>query len=492
MKRRLLLSAIALALCALPGFSQEIPTTPTTLDLTILHDNDLHGHILPFAYIEEGRSKVEQASVGGASRRATLIRDIKKHAKNPVMVINTGDTSTRGPLINAYEGIADIEVMNAVGYDLGCIGNNEFKFKDGIEANDAAGAQQALLQFLRRSHFPWVCANAGAAFDSFQVGGGGFSSQFGLNRKPNTDITLPGTVPFVVREFNRVKVGFLGLTAPRSSSYPQTVGWWIGDPIEAAKKWIPIARKECDVLIAVTHIGVDLDKKLAEETVGLDAIVGGDSHTFLYKEEVVKGIPIVQSGEFGVNLGKFDLHFEKVGDSWKLEKYKYVLMPITSKIKEAEDVKSVADRYAKPLMQVIGKLDQKYIGKTPTERNTLTAQATVDAMQRGTKVDIALTSIGDGMFEVFRNTNLTLYELHAVWPFKNNVATVNLTGAEINALKVKVPTTVQSANVTTLDPNKIYSVAFIDFVAAGTYAIQKDKLTDTGKDMRDVIIAGLK
>jgi 5'-nucleotidase / UDP-sugar diphosphatase len=447
------------------------PTTTTTLDLTILHDNDLHGHMLPFAYIEEERSKVEQASVGGAARRATLIRDLKKRARNPVMVINTGDTSTRGPMINAYEGVADIEVMNAVGYDLGCLGNNEFKLKDGIEAKDAAGAQGALLRFLRRSRFPWVCANMGT----------------------DANCPLPGVAPFVVREINGVKVGFLGLTAPRSASYPQTAGWWFSDPVESAKKWIPLARRECDILIAVTHIGVDLDKKVAAEITGIDAIVGGDSHTFLYKAEVVNGIPIVQTGEFGVNLGKFDLHFEKVGDSWKLASYKYVLMPITNKIREASDVKLVAERYARPLLEnIVGKIDLKLIGKTPAERLKLTAQATVDALQRGAGVDLALTKPGDGMFEVFRTQNISMYDLHAVWPFKNNVATVRLTGTEIEALKAKVPDTVVSCNVLVLEKSTTYTVAFIDFVAAGTYEIAKEKLTDTKRDMRDVVIAGLK
>jgi 2',3'-cyclic-nucleotide 2'-phosphodiesterase (5'-nucleotidase family) len=471
MKRRLFLATIAALLCTLSPLAHAQDAS-LSLDLTILHDNDLHGHMLPFAYTEVGRGKVEQASVGGAARRATLIRELKKHAKNPVMVIDSGDTTTRGPLTNAYEGIADIEVMNAVGYDLGCLGNNEFKLKDGIEATDAAGAQAALLQFLRRSRFPWVCANAGV----------------------DANCLLPGVAPFVVREIQGVRVGFLGLTAPRSASYPQTKGWWFGDPVTVAQKWIPIARKECDVLIAVTHIGVDLDKKLAAETTGLDAIVGGDSHTFLYKAEVVNGVPIVQTGEFGVNLGKFDLHFEKNGNGgWKLGSYQYVLMPITSKLKEADDVKRVAERYAGPLQAtIVGNIPSALIGKTPEERTILTAQVTVNALQKGSGADIALTNPGDGMFEFYRKPQLSLYDLRAAWPFKNNVSTVRLMGAEVLALKAKFPKTVQSQNLTALDNNTLYTVAFIDFVATDTYGIAPNRLTDTGRDMREVIMDGLK
>src|SRR3981189_3691032 len=99
-------------------------SAPDSFALTILHTNDLHGHIFPFAYTESGRSKEERASVGGAARRATLVRRLRRDIKNPVVLGDSGDTFTRGPLTNAYEGVADAEAMNAVGYDLAALGNN--------------------------------------------------------------------------------------------------------------------------------------------------------------------------------------------------------------------------------------------------------------------------------------------------------------------------------------------------------------------------------
>src|SRR5690242_17373040 len=74
--------------------------SPATFALTILHTNDLHGHIFPFAYTETGRSNEERASVGGAARRATLVRKLRREIKNPVMLVDSGDTFTRGPLTN--------------------------------------------------------------------------------------------------------------------------------------------------------------------------------------------------------------------------------------------------------------------------------------------------------------------------------------------------------------------------------------------------------
>ncbi len=460
-----LLAALTIAAAPVSAWAQN------KLDLTILHTNDLHGHILPFAYTEPERSKNEQPSVGGAARRATLIRDIKRHAKNPVMVIDTGDTATRGPLTNAYEGLADIEAMNAGGYDLGCLGNNEFKLKDAAEQNDAPGAEAALLLMLKHSRFQWVGANV-------------------ANEKGTP---LEGVHPYVIREFNGVRVGFLGLTAPRSGTYPQTKGWTFSEPNTVAAQWVPIMRKHCDIVIAVTHIGVDLDKSLAATVPGIDAIVGGDSHTFLYRAEIVNGVPIVQTGEFGVNLGKFDLHFEQSATGWKLTHYDYALLPVGPGLKEAGDVKAVADRYAKPLQnEIVATLSSDAVGKTPEERTRKTSEIIALALKRATNADLGLHVLGDGFFDVFRSQKLSRYDLLAVMPFKNRAATVQLTGAQIAALQTKVKNVIIAGNTAPLDPTRTYKVAVIDFTATVALGLPPADVTDTGVDVREAVIAGLK
>src|SRR5436853_3438256 len=92
------------------------------LDLTLLHTNDVHGHMLPFDY-------GDQSNVGGAARRASLVDRIRRETHHPVLLVDSGDTITRGPLWTEFEGKLDIDVMNAVGYDLAAIGNNEFKVR---------------------------------------------------------------------------------------------------------------------------------------------------------------------------------------------------------------------------------------------------------------------------------------------------------------------------------------------------------------------------
>lgn len=473
--RRCLLALLCVSalMPLLPQIAQAQTSGPDHFTLTILHTNDLHGHIFPFAYTEQSKSKTEMPSVGGTARRATLVRKLRHEIKNPVLLVDSGDTFTRGPLTNAYEGIADVEAMNAVGYDLAALGNNEFKAKDAVEEQDAQGAQTALLQVVKRAHFHWLCANATDSKGAF----------------------LEGVLPYVVREIHGVRVGFLGLTPPRVASYPQAVGWTISDPIAAAKEWVPKARQHCDILIALTHIGVDLDKQLAAQTTGLDAIVGGDSHTFLYKAEEVanlegRKIPIVQDGEFGVNLGRFDMRFSRAADGrWTLADFVYKLIPVGSNIKEAPDVTAVLQPYLSPMLTIVGRLDA--VGASPQERSRITNRIIADALRHQTGADYALNPDDSG-FDVFRHSEVTRYDVYAIMPFKNHVVTANLTGAEIQAMQKSVTNTVMSGDMTQIDPNKTYKVAFVDYPAKAAYKVAPEKIVATKRDVREVVMAYLK
>jgi 2',3'-cyclic-nucleotide 2'-phosphodiesterase (5'-nucleotidase family) len=292
--------------------------------LTIVHTNDLHGRMLPFAYT--GASVFCGKNVGGLARRATAINTIRKSTTHPVVVVDSGDLFTRGPWQHKFYGMPEIDALNAMSYDVLCIGNGEFQAKAGTDA------QEIMLGLVRRSCFPWLAANLTVTA---------------------SDEPVEGILPYIVLKEHGVRVGFLGLTAPRATAYAQVKRWTISDPLRAAKLWVPRVRKECDILIAVTHIGFTLDKQLAAQVPGIDAIVGGDSHTFLTKPLLVKNplgrkVPIVQAGEYGVCLGRLDLTFTEKAGKWLLCAERGQLLPINQKSYAAEPtVQAILDHLLK-------------------------------------------------------------------------------------------------------------------------------------------------
>jgi len=436
-----------------------------TQSLTILHDNDIHGHLREFCYVEAAKGPDEHCQVGGAARRATLIKALKAKATGPVLLVDSGDTTTRGPLATEYEGVDEVEAMNAIGYDLAAIGNNEFKLKDGADVRDAAGAQADLQRLIHLARFPWICANVTDAEGAL----------------------IPGVKPFVVRRFGKLRIAFLGLTTQRSQYYPQTKGLTFTDPVAAAKVWIPRARAEADVVIAVTHIGVIDDVRLVKNTSGLAAVVGGDSHTYLYKpiaQPDADGhiVPIVQDGEFGVRLGVFNLTFEgDAASGWRLTKYADELLPVDASSKPDPALAALTERYAHPMDVVVGQL--KTLGATPPERLSLTAQDLAVAWKSEAGVEVGIEGEGD-LFEVFRTHDVTLYQVHAILPFHDTLWRGQLTGARLAAVLSKpfpgIGQLHASLAAADIDPAKTYTVAANTFIAQALVPGS----TDTGKDDR--------
>lgn len=306
-----------------------------TWEFTILHTNDLHGQMMSFDYLSTNyrfpahkfvNDRYAQADAGGLARRATLLSSLRKTINHPVALIDAGDIFTRGPWHTQFYGVPEVEIYNQLGYDMLCVGNNEFKATGDVDS------QQRMLSLMRQSRFPWLTAN-------LTVG--------------DTGVPVEGIHPYIVRRYGTIRVGFLGLTAPRSAAYQQTQGWTISDPIAAAQKWVPIARDECDILIAVTHIGETLDRQLAAQVEGIDAIIGGDSHTFIPQPEIVTNplgvkVPIVQAGEYGICVGRVDFTFEKT-DDWKLIHTAGKLIPVDASVKDDPAIRHILEQWIKPV-----------------------------------------------------------------------------------------------------------------------------------------------
>jgi 2',3'-cyclic-nucleotide 2'-phosphodiesterase (5'-nucleotidase family) len=284
-----------------------------------------------------------------------------------------------------------------------------------------------------------------------------------------------------------VRIAFLGLTAQRSSTYPQTKGLVFTDPVAAAKIWVPRARAQADIVIAVTHVGVIDDERLARETRGIDAIVGGDSHTYLYRPVEQKNldgvpVPIVQDGEFGVRLGRFDLTFERDAQSgWRLARFSDELIAVDGAVRADPAVAALVERYAHPLDIPVGVAPE--LGQNPAERARLTAEQLARAWKTAAGTDIGIQPEGD-LFESFRTRVATRFQVHAIVPFHDTIWRGQLTGAKLKDILAH-PTAIGGIMHATIapediDPARTYTAATTDFVAQ----LVLTGGVDTGQDAR--------
>lgn len=249
--------------------------------LTILHTNDLHGHVL-------SDSNLDGSGPGGLARVNTLAKSIRAEMPN-VLYLDAGDNLQATPTEFFTRGRAITAAMNEAGFDASTLGNHEFDW-----------GQDVTERFIRDARFPVLAANV---------------------RDRKTGKPFGGAREYVILRRGPVRIAVLGLSTllAEKIEWPPTVSrirW--DDPIAAARRLVPELRKQADIVIALTHLGVKEDQALAAAVPDIDVIIGGHSHTALYQHVWVGNTVIAQTGSYGRNLGRMDLLLKKSGGRWRV------------------------------------------------------------------------------------------------------------------------------------------------------------------------------
>ena len=260
---------------------------PEIVKLTILHTNDVHSRIDPFPM-----DGTNNQGLGGAAKRATLIKKIRSEEKN-ILLLDAGDIFQGTPYFNFYGGELEMKLMSQMGYDAATIGNHDFD--NGIDGLDKQ---------LINANFPLLNAN----YD--------FSNTV-LNGKVQ---------PYKIFKKDGLKIGVFGVGIElkglvTKNLYKETI---YNDPLSSANKTATLLKKDmkCDYVICLSHLGYKYkndkidDVKLATASRNIDFIIGAHTHTFMDKPDIFKnadGQPVIinQVGWAGIMLGRIDVSFER-------------------------------------------------------------------------------------------------------------------------------------------------------------------------------------
>lgn len=364
--------------------------------LTILYLNDLHGQLEP--------SRADGGEIlGGVARLATLVERIRSENNrlgHQTLLLVAGDLFLGSSLSAFFQGEAEVKFLNLVHPDALTLGNHEFDF--GLEV---------LEQRVKDATFPVISAN--------------------IYR--NKERLLP---PLVFRDMGAgLRVAILGLITPDTTeiAHPEKIsGLTFSDPVAEAKKVVSEARRGSDILIALTHTGLEIDKRLAREVPGLHVIIGGHDHIALPEPLAVNGVLICQAQNRGLFLGRLDLRIE----AKKVIKVAAVLMPVTEELQENQEVKEMVSSYRtkldRQLKQVVGKNRTRLVGDPDMIRQTETnlGNLVADVMRKAARTEIALVN-GGGIRGSIEEGAIILEDVWRVFPYDNQLVRLELSGKQI-------------------------------------------------------------
>lgn len=275
-----------------------------SFSLRIIHVNDHHSH-LEAQGIAVSPDSSYPASVQGLASISVevggwpLLTSSIEHAVDEaekmdmeVLKLHAGDAVTGTILYTLFDGKADADYMNTICYDAFALGNHEFDdgdaglaqfldFLEGKERNITQGVNKRsfLRNLQKRAAKPGRGGKKGTSSKCQKT------PVLAANVVPGPDSPLVGRLaPFEIFHYNGNKVGVIGIDVRNKtllSSSPDE-GTTLLDEVEVATAQVNrLTMMGVEIIVLLTHVGLDFDLTNMAKIPGVDVVVGGDSHTFM-------------------------------------------------------------------------------------------------------------------------------------------------------------------------------------------------------------------
>jgi 2',3'-cyclic-nucleotide 2'-phosphodiesterase (5'-nucleotidase family) len=393
-RRRVLKGLAGVAVAAALPFGARRAVAATEHTLTFLHFNDCY-QISP------------RRGLGGLAPLATLLK--QERARSPGAITTFGgDLISPSLLSGITKGEHMIEFANMLGVQAAVLGNHEFDFGAEVMKLRVAG-----------SKFPWLGANVLDA-DGKPFGGA-----------VSTHIVTAGAL----------KIGFMGLMTREARLYirgglPVT----FADVLPVARAALAeLQRQGAQVIVALTHMGIDEDRRLVRDLPGLHLVLGGHDHIPMTVLE--RGVLILKAGTDAEFLGVADLDVTiddnraaSVVPSWRL----VANHRIRADGEVQERVRHYEQRLDRELGQPIGTTETAMDSHAEIVRfgEAAIGNLVTDAMRAATGADVALMNGGGlrGNKNYPAGSTLTSRDIFSEMPFGNVVLVLEAKGRDLRAM----------------------------------------------------------
>ncbi|KAI1396447.1 Metallo-dependent phosphatase [Hypoxylon fuscum] len=396
--------------------SKRFIDTDGNYNISFYHVNDVHAHLDQFSSSGTDCTNPARGCYGGYARIKTVI-DETRPGHPDSLLLDVGDEFQGTLFYTFYGGEKIADTLNQLGFDAMTLGNHEFD-----------GGDEKLGEFLKNLTFPIISANI-----------------ISENEKLNSTIK-----PYHI--FEQYQLAVIGVTTETTAG--------ISNPDDSTKFTNAIAAVQASIdeirsttnitrIAAITHIGYEEDKRLAQETTGLQLIMGGHSHTLLGDMEGAEGkyptietnkegdeVFIVTAYRWGEYLGYIDVTYDPEG---KILAYHGAPVHLTNTTKQDEDLQKQIDEWRGPFEEFAAEqvgttnivLDQSTCQTKECTLGDLVSDALLQyRIDGGSDASFALVNAG-GIRATIDAGPITRGQVLTSFPFGNAVVEVTYSGADL-------------------------------------------------------------
>lgn len=457
MNRKIAALVVLLVVISMLVVSTVSAKPSPNVNVQILAVNDFHGNLEP----PSGSSgRVGTINAGGAEYLATHIKNLEAQNKNTV-VVSAGDLIGASPLLSAlFHDEPTIEAFNSIGLDFNAVGNHEFdegfiellRMQKGgchpvdgcLDGDDFAGAK-----------FKFLAANV--VYDK--------SGDDDDKKDEDLKTLFPA---YKIREFDSVKVAFIGMTLEGTPSIvtPSGVeGLKFLDEADTVNALIPELKKEkVETIVVLIHEGgaqvapapyngcegisgaiVDIVNRLDPE---VDVVISGHTHNAY--NCVLNNKIVTSAASFGRVVTDVDLTINrKSGEVVSMSANNNI---VTRDVPQDSVITALIAKYK----AIVAPLENRVIGSISanlTRTNNLAGESSLGDVIADAQLYATSDPANGGAVIAFMNPggiradlnyasspagegdgNVTYGESFTVQPFGNNLMTITMTGAQIKAV----------------------------------------------------------
>lgn len=439
--RTILLTAL-LASALSPAVAQD---RRPPVELRILAINDFHGNLEPppggirISDPADATKKIPVAA-GGSERMATLVHQLRSEAKNSVFVA-AGDLIGASPLLSSmFHDEPTIESMSLMGLEISSVGNHEFdKGKAELKRMQSGGCSP--VDGCKGPH-PFL----GAKFS--YLAASTFDTTTGQTLFP----------PYAIKTFEGIPVAFIGLTlkgTPNIVSPPGVAGLKFGDEAETVNALIPeFKAKGVEAIVVLIHEGgvptgdynecpgisgpvVDIVKKLDH---AVDLVVSGHTHQAYIC--TIDGRLVTSGDKYGTIVTAIDLKLDPNTRDVISASASNHIVRLDAYTKDAEQTALIAtyQQLAGPIANRKSGVITASLTREPTTAGESAlgdviadAQLAATAAPEAGAAAIGMTNPGGIRTELLKHNDgsVTYAELFQSQPFRNELVTMTLSGAQL-------------------------------------------------------------
>lgn len=224
------------------------------------------------------------------------------------------------------------------------------------------------------------------------------------------------------------KIGVIAATA-EFQTYYEPLGWTIEDPLAVLKDVVNEIHPLVDILLCMSHLGIQMDEQLAIQCPQIDVIFGSHTHHVLHEGKIVGNTLLTGGGKFGFFVGhteiQFDNELKKIVQK-KTELYRTSDLP---PVKDEEQFDQVLIQKGKELLNYPVFETKRYLNKEWYHHSTLSRFFAKELLQFS-KADCAMFNAGIFLRDLPKGI-VTAYDIHQCLPHPINACVIEMTGEKL-------------------------------------------------------------